>query len=330
MNRQRNGALPAADEARTVVAVLATGHETNPIMPQLPAGKVIQNLWEEGALDGAANWQSPVVLMGVGLTAVDAVLSLRAEGYTGQIIAFSRNGLLPQAHRGAVPPAEIDTNALLAQPGLRAKALWLKQVLRRHAASGGDWRAVIDALRPVTIPLWQQLAAREQVRFFKRLSSFWNVHRHRMAPEIAAVIEAEIEGGGLQIHASRRFTAEVSEEGLLSVTLQTKRGIISCHPSRVINCTGPQLQVVRSRRPLMQQLLAAGLIEPHANGVGIACDQQGRVWGNAYPRLYAIGPLLNGQWFESTAVPELREQALTVANGLLSSPLLRAGEGSEA
>jgi len=42
---------------------------------------------------------APVLILGTGLTMVDYVLSLLLEGHKGPIIAISRRGLLPQAHR---------------------------------------------------------------------------------------------------------------------------------------------------------------------------------------------------------------------------------------
>ena len=89
------------------------------------------------------------------------------------------------------------------------------------------------------------------------------------------------------------------------------------HPSRVINCTGPEMHLARSKRNLLRQALADRFLEPHANGIGMAVDPHYRAWGEAHPHLYAIGPMMTGQWLESTAVPELREQAAAIAAALI-------------
>ena len=88
-------------------------------------------------------------------------------------------------------------------------------------------------------------------------------------------------------------------------------------PSRIINCTGMELNLARSSNPLLKQLLADAQVEAHANGLGVATDRYRCAWGVLHPNLYVVGSLLTGQLLESTAVPELRTQATGVAHALL-------------
>ena len=84
----------------------------------------------------------------------------------------------------------------------------------------------------------------------------------------------------------------------------------------VVNCTGGEANVLRASDQLMQQLLRDGLARPHANGIGLDLDAQGRVVsadGDMTQRLFAIGPLSQGADWESVAVPELRERAAAIA-----------------
>ena len=102
------------------------------------------------------------------------------------------------------------------------------------------------------------------------------------------------------------------EDGALCVTLNAAtQGV-----SRILNCTGLELNLARSGNPLLKQLLADGMLEPHANGLGVASDHYRRAWGVLHPNLYVIGSLLTGQLLESTAVPELRVQAAGVVQAL--------------
>lgn len=266
-------------------AVLATGNEVKP-MP----GCTLQNPWAPGALAEAAKQPGPIALMGTGLTAVDVVLALRQEGYAGELVAFSRNGLLPQAHRDGVMAEALDAQDVAAQQSLQQWATWL----RRKTRGGSDWRAVVDGLRPFTQSAWQKLTTPQQMLFFRRLASFWNVHRHRMAPQIAQQLAAS----GVRVLNRQGWKQQAQV------------------PAVVINCTGPELDVRKSAQPLLKQLVASKMVEPHATGVGIAVDPQARAWGEAYPRLYAIGALMTGQLLESTAVPELRGQATQIAEAL--------------
>src|ERR1700744_4912517 len=48
-----------------------------------------------------------VLVLGTGLTMVDYVLSMLRDGHRGPIIAMSRRGLLPKAHR-RVPPLRLE------------------------------------------------------------------------------------------------------------------------------------------------------------------------------------------------------------------------------
>lgn len=271
-------------------AVLATGNEVKPA--QAPIERVLQEPWAPGALAQAAKEQGPILLVGTGLTAVDMVLALRAEGYAGSIIAYSRNGLLPQPHRDYGPAAALDAGEVNALQTLRQWSGWLRRMTR------GEWRGVIDGLRPFTQSSWQKLRTRQQQIFFCRAASFWSVHRHRMAPQIAQQLQHEIGAGALHVVNRAKFKT------------------LNQSPTLAINCTGSELNVQRSASPLVKNLLAQGLIEPHGNGVGIAVDAHCRAWGEAYPRLFSIGALMTGQLLESTAVPELRVQAREIAEAL--------------
>lgn len=293
--------------------VLSTGNENKPVLPELTQG-VIQDPWAKGVFEGAQQWAPPVALMGVGLTAVDVVLSLRSAGYTGEVVAFSRHGLLPQPHAAAGSIFAFDKEQLLAQPGLAKLMRYVRAAMTTHQ----EWRPVVDALRPYTHTLWQRLTLRDQERFLARLLAVWNTYRHRMAPSIAATIRTQIMQGTLRIIASKKYTVRMEGGGPV-LTLHRDEVHEELRPSRVINCTGPQLVVAKSSSTLLKQALADGVIEAHATGLGIAVDPQLRAWGAAYPHLYAMGALATGQLLESTAVPELRVQAQQVAEAVLGT-----------
>ena len=290
--------------------VLATGNETKPILPHLPPGYVVQNPWAADAFHGAASWAAPVMVMGVGLTAIDTVLALRSAGYAGDIVAFSRHGWLPHTHQSPGAVFAFDAPQLCAQQPLSALLRYVRQAM----AETGEWRVVIDALRPHTQTIWQRLSQRDKQRFLARLLPRWNVHRHRMAPKIAVAIDREISAGTTTVIAARRPTIALVDSEL-TVTLNDR----TYRPSRIVNCTGPQLDVTKSASHGVKQMVADGIVEPHATGLGIAVDPALRAWGRAYPRVYALGNLVAGQLLESTAVPELRAQAAQVAADIVAS-----------
>lgn len=288
--------------------VLAVGHETKPILAEASLHNVIQNPWGDGALDGVKNSGSPVLTVGSGLTMVDVLLTLRRNGYEGQVIAASMTGQVPRTHAAPTPPYAFKEEELLQQ---KTPSNVLRLV-RARIVQTGNWRAVVDGLRPHTVSLWQRLTTAQKFEFLRRLNTFWSVHRHRMAPEVAARIDAEIAAQTLIEIRSKSITPMA--DGTVVIRTQSREHVL--HPSVVINCTGFELDLTKSTNPLLRQLIANGLVEAHETRLGISADQHCRAWGALHPKLFVLGSLLTGQLLESTAVPELRAQAVTIANAI--------------
>ncbi len=158
--------------------VLATGNNVKRSLEGIPADQP----WGEDALAGLAP-DAPVLILGTGLTMVDMVLSLMRRGHSGKITALSRRGLLPHAHR-QVGLRPIATNAIPFGADLTALIAWLRELSDQEMRKGGDWRSVIDGLRPHTRRLWQSMSAEQRRRFLRHARPYWDVHRHRMAPQI--------------------------------------------------------------------------------------------------------------------------------------------------
>lgn len=258
--------------------------------------------------------QDTGMIIGSGLTMVDLVISLRRYGFRGKIIALSRNGQLPQPHE-ATPSAawQIDPTALKGK-SLNELLIWLRKEIARAQAQNISWHAVIDALRPFTVSLWQALSFSEQRCVLKKYFTWWNIHRHRMAIEIKHFLEAEIKQEKLQIIAGS-LKEMVAEEGSLRVHYglrhnaeEATKQVVFC-----INCLGPETDFNRIQSPLLQQLRTQGLFQLDRHGLALCFEEDGSVKGEASGYLYALGNLRFTERFETTAVPELREQAAEVA-----------------
>jgi uncharacterized NAD(P)/FAD-binding protein YdhS len=267
--------------------------------------------------------KGPVLLLGTGLTMADAVLALTDRGYKGSIIALSRRGLLPRRHAPAplkpAPPPALEANIVLALRSVR-------RAVREHAAGGGDWRAVIDALRPSTVSYWRALPVAEQRRFLRHLRPWWDVHRHRMAPEAAARLEALIEEGRLRLVRGRLKRLELSEEPEHPIRAIWRRARSGTDDavlvSKIVNCMGPGQDLTGAQSPLVRQMLACGSITPDCHSLGLATDDTGRVQdraGRANPRIFAIGPITRGTFWEVTAIPDIRVRAVGTALAILQS-----------
>ena len=291
--------------------VLAIGNqEPEPIPAFAGVGeRYVNNPWVEdarAAVSALVESGGSALLIGTGLTMVDLAQSLDAAGHYGRIVALSRRGQVPRAHADfdAVPVEPDDV------PHGNLRALW--RWLRRRSAEVG-WRAAIDSLRPHSHALWQALDVDQQRRFMRHARPWWDVHRHRIAPEVAATIHRMIATGRLEIVAGRVLAVRLGD-GRVNVEIR-RRGADHSSVERfdyVINCTGPLHAMARTRNPLLRQLLDSGAVRTDHLGIGLEVDDRSRA-GNG---LWALGPLTKARYWEIIAVPDIREQAAAVADDL--------------
>jgi len=272
-------------------------------------GRFIRNPWGEAAraaVEDVARSGSPALLIGTGLTMVDLVLSLDATGHQGKILALSRRGLIPRSHAD-FDPAPVEQGDV---PSGSVRRLW--RWLRRRSAEVG-WRAAVDSLRPHSHPLWQSLDEDQQRRFLRHARPWWDVHRHRIAPEVGATIARMVADGRLEIIAGRIATVDAVPEGLtVGFRRRGKQDLHAESFAYAFNCTGPLHSIARSNDPLLRSLLDGGEIRPDRLGIGIEVDGTCR----AGEHLWAMGPLTKGRYWEIIAVPDIREQAAQVADDI--------------
>ncbi|MDO1528404.1 FAD/NAD(P)-binding protein [Fulvimonas sp. R45] len=311
-------------ETRVEAVVLALG--TLPPQPlpgvaeaTLADGRYVVEPWRflAGAVDDAAPRE--VAVLGLGLTAVDVLLELAARWPQARFTAVSRHGRLPEAHneQPAVPPEDADTlpTAMLDAPSVR---IWLRQ-LREACAPLDDWRAVLDSLRPHTPALWAALPDEERARFLRHLRWAWERTRHRMPPAAADGIRALEREGRLRLLRGRLRTATADAGGLRLELAHAGRALPPLHADLAIQTTGMDFDVRRTPHPLVRQLLTNGHIESDPLGLGWRADADGRLLhdGRPWSRLFAIGGLLRGTLWETTAMPEIRQQARQLADRML-------------
>jgi len=306
-------ALGRAMQADTVV--LATGHGAP--MQVVPRGArfasdphYVPNPWADGAL-GRIKPDDRVLLLGSGLTAIDVIASLDGAGHHGQILALSRHGLVPRRHaRSSGAPI-----AWESRPGET-----LSHALLRYRAQADrltDWRRAFDGVREQVQVIWLSLSESERRRALRHLRPWWDAHRHRMAPEVAARIDTHIADGRLRVAAGRMLSLR-AEVGGVTVTWRP-RAHTSVRADRtewVVNCTGPEGDPRRSDNGVVRKLVESGLARPDALGLGLDVDGDGRLIGAdgaVATGLYGLGPLTRGALWEVTAVPDIRIQAQRLA-----------------
>jgi uncharacterized NAD(P)/FAD-binding protein YdhS len=273
--------------------------------------RFIANPWgadAQAAVRDLAATGGSALLVGTGLTMVDLVLSLDAAGHRGRILALSRRGLVPRGHAD-FEPAPVSAKEV---PSGNLRNLW--RWLRRRSAEVG-WRAAVDSLRPYSQALWQSLSDDQQRRFMRHSRPWWDVHRHRIAPEVARTVAAMVADGRLEVAAGRIVAANPADGGV-DVEFR-KRGAGSSQTERfdyVFNCTGPLHAIGRTRDPLLRSLLDAGEVRPDPLAIGLEVDERSRALGGE--RLWALGPLTKGRYWEIIAVPDIRGQAAAVAEDI--------------
>lgn len=277
----------------------------------------------QGDLAAGLTAEDTVLCIGTGLTMVDVALLLKARGFKGSILAVSRRGLLPREHADVVLPATTRSE----RPPLYA--VELLRVVRARAERVG-WRAAVDELRPYTQSMWLAAPAVERARFLRHLRPWWDVHRHRLAPQVFAALTAMQATGQLRVVAAKTIDF-IDQTNAVEVSYRPRHqaAVHRLRVRRVINCTGPQGDLLRTREPLLLDLLAKGMIRPDSQRLGIDVTPDAQVIGadgKAIQQLYALGPMTRGVFWEIVAVPDIRVQTWAVARKLANAHWVE-GEG---
>jgi uncharacterized NAD(P)/FAD-binding protein YdhS len=262
--------------------------------------------------------ESPVLMIGTGLTMVDVAISLLDKGHRGPIHALSRRGLRPQRH---MPVVKAPTPRAESFPtDLVQLTAFMRREGRRAAGEGADWRAIVDELRPFTGDVWAEMQLTDRARFLRHLRPWWEIHRHRMAAPVADRIDAAMASGQLMLHGGRIRSFDIAgDQVTLSYRVRGTSEIQRLTAARVINCSGPGADYARISHPLIRSLLDAGMVRPDPLCLGLDVtrncalkDTKGAISG----RLFAVGPVTKAAFWEMTAVPDIRRQCEYLANHL--------------
>lgn len=302
-------------------AVLALGN--GPIrVPRAFVGlgddeRVLRSPWDEAGLAALASTARRILLVGTGLTMFDTAIGLERLGFRGDLVTVSRRGLLARPHG----PKDDAAHARWAS-GLRG--LDLRRLVRavRQRAEQGDWRGVVDSLRPHTAALWAGLSERDRARFLSRAAVYWDVHRHRAPSQVHAEVAALLATGRMRLVTGAVDSAHRAGERIAVRLRPRHAGETTVYADGVVLCTGPDPDPRRWGSALVDGLLADGLAVTDPLGLGLRSDAAGRLIGaDGAPsdRLSTIGPLRRGDLWESTAVPEISAQAAALGAALLGS-----------
>lgn len=291
--------------------VLALG-ALSPLTPRaagaalLASPRYVADPWARGGLPDDLG--DEVLLLGAGLTMVDAAISLARPGR--RLTAISRRGLLPRGHAEASSAPAVDG------PGFKGSPAALLRRIRALSAQR-DWREVIDEVRLSVRAVWGSWSRAQRRSFLRHLRPWWDVHRHRMAPPVAGRIEDLQAAGGLTVHAGAIEGLELAADKVrVAWRPRGRREAQVFTVDAVVNCTGGHGDIRLSDPGLLRAMLTRDLVRPDACGLGIEVDGHSRPLspeGAPTPALFAVGPLTRGAFWEITSVPDIRRQAQGVA-----------------
>lgn len=294
------------------VVILATGHASDGLS-ELPVAIRLGS-----SDDTPVDPQSRVVILGSGLSMIDAWLSLRHRGHVGEILAISRRGLLPLPHAARRNPIRLDVADIPLGTGLSYFVSWFAGLVEQTEQAGGDWRDVIDGIRPFNRQIWRDWPATAKRRFLEHTKAWWDIHRHRIPPDIYARAEKALAAGELKLVAAKVTDGKKLDDGSIELSLRRRGGtavdVIGC--SRVYDCSGFAKDISGANAEPLRSLFRQGLVRTDPLQISLDVTADCAVIdaaGRASSKLFAAGPLTRGAFFEIDAVPDIRLQAARLA-----------------
>ncbi len=314
------------DDGRRVFAdevVLATGSPlpADPMRHGRLGDRYVVDPWAPGELARAAGWRK-VLVLGTGLSMIDVALGLAGAGGV-HVQALSRRGLVPRSHRPELAPETVTPPADLSLDDLEA---FVYARIEETTRAGGDWRQVVDGLRPHTRRLWAGLSDSDRDRFLLDSARVWDVHRHRMAPAVAARVRRLRQEGRLSLTRGRLLDARVLDDRVVVRYLPhaPESGGPPAVPfvvDGVVNATGPG-DAWADDNPVLRALREDGYAQVDRWGLGLDTDDDGAPRGPhagaLESRLWSVGPLRRAAEWECTAVPDIRGHAQTLARAVVA------------
>ena len=266
--------------------------------------------------------KTPVLILGNGLTMADTVLSMVENGFKSKIYTISPHGynILPHKHH------DVGYSSIAEELQGRPTLVEIVRIVNKHIRiarkQGYSPEPVIDAIRPLTQKLWSNLSSAEKKMFMSRMRHLWDNVRHRIPLQVHDKLRQMTKHGKLQQFAGKLLgVTEVN--GLVNVLFydyaqQRETGIMV---STVINCTGPETDLMKVENSFLKNCLLNGTIVQDELKLGILADPLTfEIYDELHQKqkkIHAIGSLLKGVLWESTAVNELRQQAELISKELI-------------
>ena len=291
------------------IAVLATGHDVRSCSPGYADPWVLPSC---GGYRSRRNHADP-----------------RYRADDGRLRSVGCSGRTPRADRRDVParfadetppprdPVRIQETDVPFGADISHLLRWFRSRVDAHVAQGGDWRSVIDGLRPYTQRLWRELPPASKRRFLEHARAWWDVHRHRMAPEVEARITDAVCAGRLTVMAAKVAGIEPNEAGArVRYRRRGRSEILRMQVGAIVDCTGIVKDPLASANPAVRSLFDRGLARVDPLHIGIETGADCAIVnhdGVPSRRLFAVGPLTRAAFWEIIAIPDIRNQCAELA-----------------
>lgn len=286
----------------------------------LKSTSYFKNPWNQSCLQGI-DLSKNILLIGTGLTMADCLLDLIKIKFKGKIYVSSPRGYTPASHEHYVfyPDFYPELKGLSLAEIFKA----VRNHLKTAALKNISWDAVIDSIRPHASEIWMSFSQKEKQQFISHIRHIWGVARHRLPKELHKEMMDLKKAGQLEIIGGRIESLKEKDKQITAlILLRKERSLKELCVSRVVNCTGPQINYSELNDELIQNLLSSGIILADELKMGLKAGLSGEIisQGNIVSGdIYAIGSLLRGVLWETTAVPDIRIQAETIAKQIIES-----------
>lgn len=289
--------------------IIATGNPSPTwpcrVIPQQAApanSRLIENPWTGHFLEGV-DVQENIILLGGGLTALDAINALEGRKHRGLISVISPRALFPPEQA----PWKKQDQPNWPQNVSPARLIrFMRNYLPSDPTNSTEWQSAWEELRPNLNFLWQQFSPHQKKSLFRRLGWLWSFYRFRASPQAIDAYRRLKENNQIRFVIGRAKEIKCSE---LKVTALLGGGI-EVEGDRILNCTGV------AQDQLLQQLIKSNLAIPDELGYAIAVDKNFRALhlsGEPWNSLWMIGPGTMGSLGDVIAASAIAKQAEQLA-----------------
>ena len=293
--------------------VIATGNpapEWPMKAPPADAPGLVRVPWR-GDWPGQIANDACVLVIGGGLTALDALHSLHRQGHSGTITIVCPEGMLPP-----VQTAWDDAIPLRWPSPLRGSGFlrFMRENIGDGDWAGAEWQRRFESLRVNISAAWQRLPVTDQTQLMRRLGWLWSLARFRAGPQASASARVLMDSGQLTISRDIVTGLTTTSDGGFLISLG---GGAQIKADAVINCSGA------GRDRLMIRLIGDGVIAAHETAPHRPRMTTGlrlvKPDNTPHDSLYAVGPVTAHFAGDILGAASISRQATTLADHLATS-----------